>query len=164
MPVTGNLVKALGPIVELKGVTNKIITSLTLRELVFLFKDKFSTRLNVRVTSLGTIVKTAEHLVPRGIVRSVIAVAKPMMQLVHEITELQPEKASQLNAVIPAVRCRPTYGVQHGVENHMNRMARDDEVNREIRVQEQVLDRMHGVSRPRARIDVLVMPGVEPAI
>ncbi len=67
------------------------------------------------------------------------------MQLVHEIAELQIENTAAAQAVKTAVRSRPGHSMQHGVENDMDRVARDKKVNRQIRVQDHVLHRVHRV-------------------
>ena len=87
-----------------------------------------------------------------------------MMQLMHEIAELQAEEATEAHGVISAVRRRPGHGMQHGIENNVDRVTRDDEIYRQIGIQEQVLDRVHRVPRPGPGIDVLVVPGMKPAI
>ncbi len=74
-----------------------------LRELIFLFEQPLATRLDAGVARLGTVVKTAEDLVPGRFVGTVVAIAKTVMQLVHEITDLQAEKARQTYAVISTV-------------------------------------------------------------
>lgn len=89
---------------------------LLLGELVFLFEQTLATLLDAGIARLGTVVKTAEDLVPWRFVGTVVAVTKAMVQLMHEITELQTEKAGQADAVITAVRGRPSDGVQHRVK------------------------------------------------
>ena len=67
---------------------------------ILLFEHAPTALLDVLVTRIRTIVKTAEDLVPGCLVGTVVTIEIAVMQLMHEITDLQTEKTSQSYAVI----------------------------------------------------------------
>ena len=84
-----------------------------------------------------------EDLIPRVLVSTVVAIAKTMVLLMHEIAELQFKELTEANVMKAAMRRRSAHRVQHGIENHMNRVTSDEEINHQIRVKNEVLNRMH---------------------
>ena len=70
---------------------------------ILLFEHASTTLLDVLVTRIRTIVKTAEDLVPGCLVGTVVTIEIAVMQLVHEITELEREKPGQFDFMIATV-------------------------------------------------------------
>ena len=70
---------------------------------ILLFKHAPTAFLDVFVTRIGAIVKTAEDLVPGCFVGAVVAIELTVMQLVHEVTELERKIAGQLDLMITTV-------------------------------------------------------------
>ena len=94
----------------------------------------------------GAVMEGAEDLVPGVFISAVVAVNEAVVQLVHEVAELDPETVHQLQLIVSTVGGWACNRVQHQIEEQVDRMAGNEEVQYGIRVQSDVLKRMHGVT------------------
>ena len=97
--------------------------------------------------------KAAEQSIPWHFRRAVVAIEKSMVQLMKKVAELQLPPADYFYLLKTAVGGGPANGMQHRGVNHMDRMRGNNEKDQRIQIQRNVLNRMHGMTRPGSLLE-----------
>ena len=101
--------------------------------------------------------KGSEPFVPGHIVRSVVAIKEPVMQLMKKVPQLYNSLASQEKRLIATVGNDGRQNRKLEMINHVQGAGGHNDMNQRRRHINQMLERMHGVSGPGARVDIPVV-------
>src|SRR5262249_21529478 len=116
------------------------------------------------ISFLCAVVKSAEPLVEWNKRKPVIAFEVFVMKVVIAVVGRHRSILSQdysVKARMPDTgRQRSVYALKYNNE----RVGRNDEVNQDTRIEKKLLDGMHCQTGPRARVDIVMMQLVNPAI
>ena len=85
----------------------------------------------------------AKAAVPGHFNRAIVALKIPVVELMKEIPHHRPFPAAHHKLIKAGMRKDGMYRLHISVKQHVDRMARHDKVDQEIRVEQQLLQWMH---------------------
>ena len=101
--------------------------------------------------------KSSEPSVPGHIIRSIVAVKKSMMQLVKKVSQLYHSLTPDQQRFIAAMRDDGCQYRELEMIDHVQGTGGHNDMDQRRRRINHMLQRMHGVSGPGARVDITVV-------
>jgi hypothetical protein len=106
---------------------------------------------------IRSIMKSPEPSVPGHIIRSIIAIEEPVMQLMKKVSQLYHPLTPDQQRFIAAMRDDGCQYRELKMIDHVQGAGGHNDMNQRRRHINHMFERMHGVSGPGARVDISVV-------